>query len=139
MKVECLRLLSTLKLAPARSQLIGRFIESYLVLSAAEMKQYEREIGKLTPKEKKTTMGMVTSWRQEGLTQGKQEGITQGKEEVVVRQLRKRFGMVSERATTQIKTLSSEQLNDLAVVVLDFSGPADLEQWLAQNQGQLGK
>ncbi len=41
-KLECLRLLASLKLDPARATLIGVFIESYLKLTAQEMKQYER-------------------------------------------------------------------------------------------------
>ena len=41
--------LTALKLDPAKSKLIGGFIETYLQLSAEEMIQYEREFARLTP------------------------------------------------------------------------------------------
>lgn len=59
---ECFRLLGTLKLDPARSKLIGCFIETYLQLNAEEMKQYEREMATLSPEEKETTMVLMSSW-----------------------------------------------------------------------------
>ena len=49
LSIECLRLLATLKLDPARSKLIGGFLDAYLKLSAEETKQYEREFAKLAP------------------------------------------------------------------------------------------
>ena len=69
-KLECLRLLATLRLDPARTKLIGGFIESYLDLSAQEMKQYERELEALQPQERQTTMALVSSWEQRGIEQG---------------------------------------------------------------------
>ena len=59
---ECFRLLGTLKLDPARSKLIGGFIETYLQLNAEEMKQYERERATLSPEEKEITMVLMSSW-----------------------------------------------------------------------------
>lgn len=60
-RMECLRLLATLRLDPARSRLIGGFIETYLQMTATEMKQYEREFAKLTPTEKEGVMELMTS------------------------------------------------------------------------------
>ena len=55
-KLECLRMLASLKLNPARSKLIGGFIDSYLKLTASEMKQYERELAQWEPEEREATM-----------------------------------------------------------------------------------
>ena len=74
-KLECLRLLATLRLDPARSKLIGGFVDGYLKLSAQELKQYERELGAIEPKERQTTMALVSSWEQRGIDQGKGELI----------------------------------------------------------------
>ena len=52
-------------------------------------------------------------------------------ESVIVRQLRKRFGAISEDVTDRIDRLASEQLSELSEAMLDFTGIADLEQWLA--------
>ncbi|MGK7874319.1 MAG: Rpn family recombination-promoting nuclease/putative transposase, partial [Xenococcaceae cyanobacterium] len=43
-KAECLRLLVTLKLDPARMQLISGFVDTYLNLNPAEEKEFQREI-----------------------------------------------------------------------------------------------
>ena len=91
-KVECLRLLTTLRLNPAKLQLIGGFIDRYLQLNAEEMKEYEREFMELSPKEQESAMEYVTSWERKGIEQGLQQGLSQGKGEIVSRMIRKRFG-----------------------------------------------
>jgi len=80
-KLECLRLLSRLELDPARSKLIGGFIDSYLKLTKQEMKQYEREFTELTPTEREATMALVSSWEQKGIELGIERGIERGIEE----------------------------------------------------------
>ncbi len=136
-KAECLRLLASLKLDPARTRLIGGFIDSYLKLSAEEMKRHERAIEQFTPNERRETMEIVTSWEQRGITQGRTEGITQGrtegKETLIARQLRRRFGLVSTDLTARLDTLTPDQLDDLGEALLDFTAPADLEAWLARH------
>ena len=124
-KAECLRLLASLKLDPARTKLIGGFIDSYLRLTAQEMQQYERELARFTPTEREETMEIVTSWEQ--------NGITRGKETLVMRQLRHRFGAVSPDITARLDHFSPEQLDDLGEALLDFSTAADLEQWMARH------
>ena len=147
-RLECLRLLATLKLDPARSQLIGGFIGTYLELSAEEMKQYEREFAKLSPEQKEANMELMNPWvkqgwedgklegrqegRQEGIKTGIQEGRQAGKEELVVRQLNRRFGTVSNELVDRLNRLSSEQLNDLGEALFEFKTLADLETWLVR-------
>ncbi|MCW3096145.1 MAG: hypothetical protein JWL77_1763 [Chthonomonadaceae bacterium] len=143
-RLECLRLLATLQLDPARSQLIGGFIGTYLRLNAEEMKQYEQEFAKLTPEEKEANMELMNPWVKQGWEEGKQEGrqegiqtgIQVGKEELVVRLIGRRFGSVSSRITERLNQLSSEQLNELGEDLLDFKTAADLETWLSQHNPQ---
>ena len=47
--MACARMLATLKLDPARAELIWTFAESYLKLTAEEMNQYQRELARLAP------------------------------------------------------------------------------------------
>jgi flagellar biosynthesis/type III secretory pathway protein FliH len=135
-RVECLRLLATLKLDPARSKLIGGFIETYLQLSAEEMKQYEREFAKLTPEEQEATMELMTSWERKGKEEGRQEGRIEGrqegKEELVVQQIQRRLGAISPPVLERLNRLSAEQLNELGVALLDFKTLAELENWLSR-------
>ncbi len=119
-RIECLRLLGTLKLDPARSKLIGGFIETYLQLSAAEMRLYEREFAKLTSNEKESTMEMITSWEKTGM------------ERVVLRLLHRRFGQLPEALEKRIDGLSAEELENLTDTFLDMTTPAELETWLSR-------
>ncbi len=128
-KAECLRLLASLKLDPARTKLIGGFVDSYLKLSGEELKQFERTIDRFLPTERAATMEITTSWEQMGITQG----ITQGKETLVVRQLRRRVGPVPDTLTARLDTLTASQLDDLGEALLDFRTVADLQQWLDQH------
>ena len=59
------------------------------------------------------------------------KGITQGKEALVARQLRRRFGAVSETVTARLDRLSPDQLDELGEALLDFRTEADLDGWLA--------
>ena len=132
-RLECLRLLATLKLDPARSQLIGGFIATYLQLSAQETKQYEREFAKLSPAEKEATMELMNPWVKQGWEEGRQEGKQVGKEELVVRQLNRLFGTVSAEFMERVDHLSTEQLNELGEDLLDFKASVDLETWLSRH------
>ncbi len=128
-KAQCLRMLASLRLDPARATLIAGFVESYLNLTAQEMKQYEREIVGFAPAEREATMTLMTSWERKGL----EEGISQGKETLVMRLLRRRLGPVSEDVAARLERLSPDQLDDLGEALLDFGTVTDLEQWLARN------
>jgi len=105
-KAECLRLSATLKLGPARTRLIGDFIDSYLKLTAQELKQYERAIEQFAPPERSAAMEITTSWEQMGLTRGKTEGRHEGKESLIVRLLRRRVGPVPDSLTARLDTLT---------------------------------
>ena len=110
---ECRRLLATLKLDPARSELIWSFVESYLQLTAQEMRVYEREVAKLTPEEQETTVQLMSSFRR--------EGIQQGKEGLVIRQIKRRFGSIASEVEARLDTLSAEQLDELGEDLLGFA------------------
>ena len=128
-KLECLRLLATLRLDPARSKLIGGFVDSYLKLSAEELKQYERELETIEPKERQTTMALASIWEQESIIMG----ALHGKWELIALQVQDRFGAVPAEVTARLDRLTSDQFNDLARALLRFDTLADLERWLAQH------
>lgn len=68
-KAECLRLLTTLQLDPARIQLISGFVDTYLRLNQQEEQVFEAEVGRLEESEREGIMQIVTSWAE----QAKQE------------------------------------------------------------------
>jgi hypothetical protein len=51
-KFECLRLLATLKLDPARMRLISGFIDTYLRLNEAERIEFDEKVAALEPEPK---------------------------------------------------------------------------------------
>jgi predicted transposase YdaD len=67
---------------------------------------------------------------QQGEQKGRQEGRQEGELALILRQLTRRVGAVSPKAEAQIRTLSLAQLETLGEALLDFSQPADLDDWL---------
>jgi len=127
-KFECLRLLATLKLDPARMRLISGFIDTYLRLSPQEQKLLQDEIATIEPREKEEVMEIVTSWMEEGIEQGKEQATLS----LVIRQLPRRVGTLTPELEARVQQLSLTQLEDLSVALLDFSSVEDLTVWLEQ-------
>jgi len=128
-KAECLRLLVTLKLNPAKMKLISGFVDSYLRLSSEEEKRFQGYIQAFKPQQQEEIMEIVTSWMEQGIEQGqKGEAIT-----LILRQLSRRVGKVPPELETAIHNLALTQLEDLAEALLDFNSLQDLEQWLKEN------
>ena len=123
-KLECLRLLATLRLNPAKMQLISGFIDSYLQLNAQEKQLFQAEVDKIEPTQKEATMEIVTSWMREGM---QSEALS-----LVKRLLPRKIGTLTPELQQRIEQLQLAQLEDLAEELLDFSEVADLEAWLQQ-------
>ena len=136
-KAECLRLLATLSLDPARMQLISGFVDTYLRLNAAEENQFQAELSRMDVTEQEAIMEIVTSWTEQGIQQGIQQGVQQGEVALVMRQLSRRFGQISPELEQQIHRLSTDQLEALGEALLDFSDVTDLQSWLENySEGQ---
>jgi predicted transposase YdaD len=118
-KAECLRLLATLKLDPARTQLFSGFVDTYLRLNAQEKRVFEAEIGKLEETQKEGIMQIVTSWAEEA------------ERSLILRQLTRRVGQLPETILAQVNELPIEQLEALGEALLDFADLSDLQAWLA--------
>jgi hypothetical protein len=66
-KAECLRLLTTLRLDPARMQLISGFVDTYLRLDTTEEQAFQAIIDTMGLTERGEVMEIVTSWEQKAL------------------------------------------------------------------------
>jgi flagellar biosynthesis/type III secretory pathway protein FliH len=136
-KAECLRLLVTLKLNPAKMQLISGFIDTYLRLNQIEEEKFAAEIGSLIPAEKEEVMQIVTSWMEQGIEQGIERGIQQGRQEaitkekdLIVRQIKRKVGNIDMELETRIKSLNLEVIEVLAEAIFDLATVEDLRNWL---------
>ncbi|NCQ72174.1 MAG: DUF4351 domain-containing protein, partial [Microcystis aeruginosa W13-16] len=80
-KAECLRLLITLRLNPAKMQLISGFIDTYLNLNPVEEIQFQEEISTFSQPVQEGVMQITTSWMRQGeistFSQPVQEGVMQ--------------------------------------------------------------
>ena len=117
-KAECLRLLETLKLDPARMQLISGFVDTYLTLNRSEEIQFQTEIDTFSQPVQEDVMEFTTSW------------MRQGQVSLVIRQIKHKFGEVNSALVEKIESLNSSQLEDLGEALLDFSTIDDLVNWL---------
>jgi Domain of unknown function (DUF4351) len=60
-------------------------------------------------------------------------GKAEGKVELVSLLLERRVGQISEEAADSIKKLSNEQLDRLALDLMDFTNSDDLTNWLQRS------
>jgi predicted transposase/invertase (TIGR01784 family) len=72
-KAECLRLLVTLKLNPAKTRLVSKFVDTYLRLDVREERVFQAEIDKLGVAQKEEIMQILTSWEEKGMEKGREE------------------------------------------------------------------
>jgi hypothetical protein len=132
-KVECLRLLATLRLDPARSQLISGFVDTCLKLNIQEEQVFQAEVGTLETTEREDIMQIVTSWMEQGLATGRAEGKLEGERSLVLRQLTRRLGPLPTSMEAQVQALELPQLEALGEALLDFTQLSDLTNWLQGN------
>jgi predicted transposase/invertase (TIGR01784 family) len=72
-KAECLRLMVTLKLDPAKMSLVSKFVDTYLQLDRDEEKTFQAEVDKMDTAQKEEVMQVTTSWERKGKIEGKIE------------------------------------------------------------------
>ena len=71
---------------------------------------------------------------QEGEQKGEQKGRQEGEAKLIIRQLKRRFGVITPNQETQIRTLSVPMLEALGEVLLDFINPTDIDTWLSNQE-----
>ena len=132
-KFECLRLMLTLKIDPARMQLIAGFVDTYLRLPRQEERWVDRKMETLDPQQRRKYMEVVTRWEEKALAKGVGQGVAQEAQSLVLRLAKRRFGAaLSARLEARIRRLTVAQLEALGEALFDFKQLAELRQWLAQ-------
>ena len=113
-KFEFLRMVTRLRLDPARMKLLTVFFETYLQLTTSENEQLLKKIDRTNLKEEVAMMEWMTSWEkmglEKGLKQGREEGVLKSKEEIAAKMLAKGLdpAMVGE-----VTGLSADKINKL--------------------------
>ena len=73
-------------------------------------------------------------WYQEILSEGEVKGRQEEGVALVLRQLNRRLGNVSDEMRVRVQSLSVAQVEMLAEALLDFTGAADLEAWMRSSE-----
>ncbi len=124
-KLECLRMLATLKLNAAKAALIATFMKTYLKLSAEEFGVYNRELAEIPAEEREVVMQLTNEWMDLGL----EKGLGQLRQ-VVTSQLRRRFGPLPAALEERVRQLPSPELTEFGEVLLDFQDVSSAQAWL---------
>ena len=103
-----------------------RFIDWILELPD-DLKQGFRDDLKRYEEEKQ--MPYVTSIERMGIADGLAQGLERQRS-MLIRQLTRKIGLLPEETIAQIAKLSTDQLDDLAEALLDFTCLDDLSNWL---------
>lgn len=74
-----------------------------------------------------------TRFYQDVLQKGLEQGL-QGEVNLVLRQLQRRCGVISIDQQDLVRSLPIARLEALGEALLDFTGMADLEAWLAASE-----
>uniref|UniRef100_A0ACD5H188 Rpn family recombination-promoting nuclease/putative transposase n=1 Tax=Desertifilum tharense IPPAS B-1220 TaxID=1781255 RepID=A0ACD5H188_9CYAN len=140
-KAECLRLLATLRLDPARMQLISGFVDTYLKLNPSEEVLFKAELDAMDLSEEEQVMEIVTSWMERGIEQGLQQGFQQGLQQalqresaLILRLIKTRFSNLSPTLEERISRLSIAEIELLGESLFDFATEAEVSTWLEQRE-----
>jgi predicted transposase YdaD len=144
-KLQCLRLLVTLRLDPARMKLIASFVDAYLRLNPVEEKRFQHALqrAELKPKEEEALMEYVTSWEERGIEKGLQMGLKRGREEgrqegrleaceamrgVLLEILSRKFGSLPEESVSSIRMIDSvDELQRLVLLAVSADSLVQLK------------
>jgi Domain of unknown function (DUF4351) len=124
-KAECLRLLVTLKLDPAKTRLISKFVDTYLRLNDMEEQTFQAELDKIGVAQKEAIMQVTISWEE--------TGIEKGQRSLLNLLLEQKFGQLPDALNYRISSLSPDKLSALAIALLNFGSIDDLSNWLESN------
>lgn len=125
-KLECLRMLATLQLDPARTEFLSQFIYTYLKLNQDEEQIFQAGIDRLETVEQEVIMETITSWEKRGQLKGKVN--------LVIRLLHRKLGQLPPSLETMIQSLEIEEIEALGEALLDFNDVDDLSTWLQRQE-----
>ncbi len=98
---------------------------------------YDKMLESVKPKERKVVVELPNEWIDKGvemaLAQGLLKGRQEGAREMIVRQLRRRLGSLPVKLARHVERLDDAAMFALGDALLDFTGLADAQQWLAQH------
>lgn len=121
-KLECLKLLGSLKLDPAKNIVIGDFVDRYLTLNPQEQETFDLLLDQLNLKEKTQVQDLSNQWTFKGRIEGELN--------IILRQLNRKLGTLPTSVADRLSQLNTDRLERLSEELLDFQSLDDLNNWL---------
>ena len=121
-RLECLRLIVTLRLDPARQQLIAGFVRKYLQMTGVELAQFQREVGLLPPEERNTVLTLTNEW----IELGEEKGRVSEAHRMILRLGTRRFGEPDAATRTALETAELPRLEAIVDRLLEVESWAEL-------------
>jgi hypothetical protein len=116
-KLEFLRMLTKMRLDPARMTLLTGFFETYLKLNQQEEKLLEIELNQLPAEEVDKIMEITTSWHEKGRMEGEAAGVIKGEAAGIIKG--EAAGIIKGKLETARKMLAKSLPNDL---IMELTG-----------------
>ena len=120
-KLQCLRLLATLRLDKEKSGLISHFVSSYLRLNSQEMRVYEENLETIPVQERQVVMQYTNEW----IEQGRREGSEKASRRSLKYTLELKFAQAAAPLIARLPDLDLELLERLQDAL---ESGADLQQ-----------
>jgi hypothetical protein len=121
-KLECVRLLATLSLNPAKTRLISTFIYKYLKLNDSESVAFQRDLNRLEPDVRERAMYLTNDWIEEGRHSEAQR--------FVIRLLERRFEALPQSISARLPKLTTDQLENLGASLVGETSLDAINEWL---------
>lgn len=102
-------------------------------IAAAIDKEIEDEEGEVVKRLKSRWEERV---EEAATARGLERGLEQGQQGLVLLQLERRCGPLDDMVQQRVRSLSGKQVAALGQDLLDFTGRADLDRWLAEHAPQ---
>jgi len=114
--------------------MVASFFSAYQQLDESEDLKLRQEIARVESKEMRDRVMQLTNpWIEAGKREGLQQGRHEGEAELVLRQLGRRLGALSDTQEKSIRKLPLEKIEELGEELLDFRSRRDLVRWLRLN------
>ena len=126
--VSFLESLAGITLSLEEQEVIAAFFFGHLRLDAEQKLQMQEQLARLEPVRKEKIMTHINPFVEIGIEKGR----LQGEIGLVLRLLRRRFGMLDAEDEAMVKSLPVEQVEDLGDALLGFQCLQDLNSWFAK-------
>ena len=134
-KFELMKMAHERDYTPEMVRDLLRFIDWLIYLPPELERKFEQALSEY---EETKAMPYITSFErngiERGLKQGLEQGLIQGERKAALsmttRLLERRFGPLGRKLATQIKVLSTQQLEELSLALLDFKDKSEVTAWL---------